>query len=278
MIYNYDEYIINESLITEDFSFNDIKSKVMNFKDKNKALNYLIKKFNSISDTKIKIKISKFILLTYMMTLSNNMSLNLSATQFNDISTEISNQEKLSKEIIEKELYDIIGHNKKIVKIDKEIINKINQIRPNILSIEKIEQYNEKDREIIKALHDLERIGETPDYNLVKTIMIIETGMEPKENHLGFHGYPQTKEKYINWINKKNNTNFTLNDMYDVYKSAQYIHYYVKTLYSSSIINNKEDVIIAYNWGMGNLKQYKQGEKELPQESKDYISMFNIIY
>lgn len=278
MIYNYDEYIINESLITEDFSFNDIKSKVMNFKDKNKALNYLIKKFNSISDTKIKIKISKFILLTYMMTLSNNMSLNLSVTQFNDISTEISNQEKLSKEIIEKELYDIIGHNKKIVKIDKEIINKINQVRPNILSINKIEQYNEKDREIIKALHDLERIGENPNYNLVKTIMIIETGMNPKVNHLGFHGYPQTKQKYIDWINIKNNTNFTLDDMYDVYKSAQYIHYYVKTLYNSSYINNEEDVIIAYNWGMGNLKRYKLGEKELPKESKDYLSMLNIIY
>ena len=104
MIYNYDEYIINESLITEELSFNDIKSKVMNFKNKNKALNYLINKFNTISDLKIRTKISKFILLTYMMTLSNNMSLNLSANQFNEISTQISDQESLSKDIIEKEL------------------------------------------------------------------------------------------------------------------------------------------------------------------------------
>lgn len=278
MIYNYDEYIINESLITEELSFNDIKSKVMNFKNKNKALDYLINKFNIVSDLKLKSKISKFIILTFMMTLSNNVSLNLSANQIDDVSMQINNFQTLSKEKIEKQLYDIIGHNKKIVKINDEIINKINKIKPNILSKRKKDKYNKEDTKIIKALHDLERIGEKPDYNLIKCIMIIETGMEPRENHLGFHGYPQTKQKYIDWINKKNNTNFTLEDMYDVYKSAQYIHYYVKTLLNSSYINNNEDIVIAYNWGIGNLRLYKQGEKELPKESEDYVNMLNIIY
>ena len=77
MIYNYTDFeILNESLINEEFNFNDLKTKLMNLKNKNKALDYLINKFNSIHELTHKLHISKMILLLYMLTLSNPISTN----------------------------------------------------------------------------------------------------------------------------------------------------------------------------------------------------------
>lgn len=111
MIYNYDDYVINESLINEDFSFNDIKSKIMSLKDKNKAINYLISKFNSAVDFSRKIKISKIILLIYMMTLSNNMATSLSAN-VDMTSSRLANFKTLTMEDIETEMNRIMEYHK----------------------------------------------------------------------------------------------------------------------------------------------------------------------
>jgi hypothetical protein len=112
--------------------------------------------------------------------------------------------------------------------------------------------------------------------------------MNPVKNILGFEGFPQTKIEYINgWtdkkgkfhpgINQKYGTNFTMADMYDAGKSAQFIHYYLKSLGRSKHINTPEDMLIAYNWGMGNLYKYKKGEKKLPKQSEDYVDMYNAM-
>jgi hypothetical protein len=120
-------------------------------------------------------------------------------------------------------------------------------------------------------------------------MMIVETGMNPRKNSLGFEGFPQTKEHIINgWkndstgvfypgINQRYGTNFTMKDMYNPEKAAEFMYYYMKAVSKSKYVQDLKDLVIAYNWGVGNLKKYKQGEKELPKESADYYAMIDTM-
>ena len=161
--------------------------------------------------------------------------------------------------------------------VSPKLVNELELIMPNRFSVHKIDQYNKYDDEIEAAVNALRSKGQKPDANLIKTIMLIETGMKPKKNKLGYEGFPQTKPEFINAINKRYKQNFTMADMYDPYKSAQFIHYYMRAMNRSQYVKNVNDLIIAYNWGMGNLGKYKRGEKKLPSQSKDYIRMTNVM-
>lgn len=173
---------------------------------------------------------------------------------------------------------DFIPNDIEILKITPEIVDSLNAAQPERFSYEKIDRYNRYDEDIIQAAKDLRMRGENPDPNLIKSVMLIETGMNPTKNYLGFEGFPQTKEIYINSINKKFHTNFTLEDMYDPYESAKFIHYFLKALKKSRHVNNDADMIISYNWGVGNLSKYKAGEiEEIPNQSIDYVKMIEII-
>lgn len=173
----------------------------------------------------------------------------------------------------------------KIVQATPEFIESINKIKPGRLDTSKIERYNKFDDEILRATENLEKKGEDPNPDLIKAIMIIETGMNPTKNYLGFEGFPQTKEHIINgWtddstgvfhpgINQRYGTDFSIKDMYNAEKAAEFIHYYLKTVSKSKYVENLKDLIIAYNWGIGNLGAYKRGEKDLPEQSADYVQM-----
>ena len=176
-----------------------------------------------------------------------------------------------------------------ILQATPEFIESINKIKPGRLDTANIERYNQFDDAILKAAANLEAKGEDPNQDLIKAIMIIETGMNPTKNKLGFEGFPQTKEHIINgWeddstgvfhpgINQRYGTNFTMKDMYDAEKAAEFIHYYLKTVAKSKHVNDLQDMIIAYNWGIGNLGAYKRGEKKLPDQSKDYVKMIDVM-
>jgi hypothetical protein len=192
----------------------------------------------------------------------------------------LAEEDFLSRDEIFTGFYDLLHkYDKKPSEIlsagNPGFIESINQIKPGRLDSAKIDHYDQYDADIMKAVENLRAKGENPDPNLIKTIMIIETGMSPQKNSLGFEGFPQTKEIYINGINKKNGTSFTLSDMYNPEKAAEFIHYYLKTVEKSQWVNNLSDLIIAYNWGLGNLRDYKQGEKELPQQTVDYLAMID---
>lgn len=165
----------------------------------------------------------------------------------------------------------------KILYASKDLIDSINVIKPGFLDFSKIQQYNQYDDEILNVVEKLKSIGEKPNANLIKGIMLIETKMKPIKNKLGFEGFPQTKNYIIKSINKRNKTNFTMEDMYNPSKSAEFIHYYLKTIARSDYVKNLEDLIIAYNWGLGNLKKYKRGEEKLPKQTKDYINIIKVM-
>lgn len=177
----------------------------------------------------------------------------------------------------------------KIVQADEDFINSINKIKPGRLDSAYMERYNQYDDDILRAADNLRAKGEDPNVNLIKAIMLVETGMNPTKNSLGYEGFPQTKEHIINgWtedstgtfypgINQKYGTKFTLEDMYDAEKAAEFIHYYLKSTSKSDYVDDLKDLIIAYNWGVGNLGAYKRGEKELPKQSSDYVKMIDVM-
>lgn len=160
---------------------------------------------------------------------------------------------------------------------NKSFIDAVNEIKPGRLNTANIDRYNQYDDNILRAVDNLKAKGEKPDADLLKAIMIIETGMNPVKNKWGFEGFPQTKIHTIESINQRNGTAFTMNDMYDAEKAAEFIHYYLKTVQKSMHVNSLEDMIIAYNWGIGNLGKYKRGEKKLAQQPKDYVNMLNVM-
>lgn len=175
-----------------------------------------------------------------------------------------------------------------ILKVTPEFISDLDTVKPGRFSEKKIEHYNKFDKEIMKAVNDLRAKGEDPNPDLIKAIMLIETGMNPTKNKWGFEGFPQTKEHIIKgWTDEKGNfhpginqrygTNFTIKDMYDPYKAAQFIHYYLDAIGKSKWVSDSSDLAIAYNWGTGNLAKYKKGEKELPKQPKDYARMIDAM-
>jgi len=164
-----------------------------------------------------------------------------------------------------------------IVQATPEFIESINKIKPGRLDTTHIERYNQFDDAILKATANLEAKGEDPNQDLIKSIMMVETGMKPTKNSLGFEGFPQTKSHIIDEINQRYGTHFTLRQMYDAEKAAEFIHYYLKTVAKSKYVNDLSDMIIAYNWGIGNLGAYKRGEKKLPDQSKDYVKMIDAM-
>lgn len=160
-----------------------------------------------------------------------------------------------------------------VFEVDKELITQLAGINKGRFTSKYLDRYNKFDSRIERALNDLRDKGERPNYSFIKAIMMIESGMIPRKNRLGFHGFPQTKWKYMKPINKKFGTNFNMEDLYDPERSAQFIHYYLKALEPLSYVNNVEDFAASYNWGVGNYKKYLQGKKEMPKETEDYVAL-----
>ena len=160
---------------------------------------------------------------------------------------------------------------------DPGFIESINKIQTGRLDSAYIDRYDQYDSEILRAVDSLKTAGEDADADFIKSIMIIETGMNPVKNHLGFEGFPQTKQWLIDAVNERYGTNFTLKGMYDAYEASQFIHYFTKMIEKNGNVNSLEDVIIAYNWGTGNLGKWKRGEKKLPAQSANYVKMLNAM-
>jgi hypothetical protein len=161
-----------------------------------------------------------------------------------------------------------------VFKLDHSLISDLAKINKRRFTSKYVDRYNQFDDLIENSLEKLKEEGESPNMSLIKAIMMVETGMIPRENPKGFHGFPQTKWKYVKPINRKFGTNFTMSDMYNPEKSAQFIHYYLKALEPISYVNSVDDLLASYNWGVGNYKKFLEGKKErMPSETKEYISL-----
>jgi hypothetical protein len=164
-----------------------------------------------------------------------------------------------------------------VFEVDKDLMSQLRQINKKRFTSKYLSRYNQFDINIENALYELKEKGENPNMSLIKAIMMIESGMIPRKNWLGFHGFPQTKWKYVKPINKKFGTNFTMDDLYNPDKSAQFIHYYMKALAPLPYVNNFKDFAASYNMGVGNYKKYLEGKRDMSPETKEYVQLTKTI-
>jgi len=294
------EQLLNESMINEKINIDKINDIVKKIGNKKEAIISLIKKFNQSKNLTTK-KYLTYILVAIVLgnfVIKNNRwagshqyhaSIEKAATELINsvgddgvLTSDDVDAISYVNEMTPKEVLPIISMG------TPGLIDDVNLVKPGRLDSTKIAQYDRYDKQIVDALDELRAKGENPDDNLIKIIMVIETGMNPRKNSLGYEGFPQTKQHILNgWkdkngkyhpgINQKNHTNFTMADMYKPGKSAQFIYYYLKSLNRSENVETIPDILIAYNWGVGNLGKYKRGMKKLPGQSKDYVSMYNAM-
>ena len=297
------EQLLNESMMNEKINIDKVKDFVSKIGNKKEAIKNLIKKFNQSKNINAK----RFIGYVLVFLVLGNFALKnnkwVTAREYHknlDVAVaSLIDKAERKGELIVSDLNDVDAISYldamppepplPIISIGTPgLIDDVNSIKPGRLDSTKIAQYDQYDKEILDALDELKKKGENPDPNLIKVIMVIETGMNPVKNSLGFEGFPQTKNHIINgWtdkegkfhpgINQKHGTNFTMDDMYKPGKSAQFIYYYLKSLLRSDNVETTPDLLVAYNWGVGNLGKYKKGKKDLPDQSADYVSMFNAM-
>jgi len=307
IITRYDDYLLeqllNESMMNEKINIDKIKSIVKQFSNKKEALKNLIKKFNESNNLNAKKYLTYLIIVIFVGNFAINNNRWKSSHDYNkyiekaaiSLISAVGDKGELTLDDVEEvTTVDAIsgagGWTPMEIMSASQLgfVDAVNDVKPGRLDSTKIDRYDKYDSEILAACEELRLKGENPNPNFIKTIMLIETGMNPRKNSLGFEGFPQTKIEYINgWkdkkgkfhpgINQKHNQNFTMADMYDAGKSAKFIHYYLKSLEQSQHVSSPEDMLIAYNWGMGNLGKYKRGQKELPQQSADYVDMYNAM-
>jgi hypothetical protein len=274
--------LVNESL--NEYHYNIETNKLLegfdlkNITNPSDTFKTLIRRLNNTSNTKIKINIVK-VLIFLLGTMAPNSDQKPVKTDNNSI---INYYIKEHPTIDENDIFYLMktlrGHKQlKQIEITPSQINKLNLIVNNRFNISKINSYNKFDIDIIQASNELKLAGEKPNIKLIKAIMLIETGMIPRKNNLGYEGFPQTKMKILNHINNKYSTQFVKADLYDPQKSTKIIHYIIKAISKSKYVKNHQDIVGSYNWGLGNWSKYKLGKKTLPDETNDYIKMISSI-
>lgn len=259
-----------------------MKNWVKKLKNPETVVDYLVDKFNKARGYKGRLAIAQ--LLIYVI-----IYFGYSPQQAEVMSTDVAAIEQIARNdnMSKEEAYDLTDHlvlseetetSDLFTMDDEALISALNTVVKKRFSSRKADQYDQYDAEIAQAVEELKAEGENPPpAKFLKAMMLIETGMRPRKNHLGYEGFPQTKKKFVNSINKRNGTDFKMRDMYDAKESAKFIHYYIKTIKRSEYVKNDIEAVGAYNWGTGNWAKYKQGLKKLPKETKDYMDLVSIM-
>jgi len=282
---SYYENKLFESL-NEELDMSKIQNIVSKIKDKKQSIINLVSKFNNEKNILTKRNVGIMLVAIYLIGFAAKNNQWVGAGNYEKIK-HAANELVDKKEISTK---DVVSTSKKVAEIPEVkvlpifslgavgLIDKINKVVPNRLSEKKIKYYDQYDRSILKAVKKLKEKGETPDADLIKGIMVVETAMDPSDSSsMGYQGFPQTKQSIIDAVNKRNKTNFKMKDMFIAETSAEFIHYYIKGLKESDYVKTTEDVIIAYNWGVGHLVKYKKRKLTLPKESEDYVKMIKVL-
>lgn len=104
----------------------------------------------------------------------------------------------------------------------------------------------------------------------MEAIKQIESGGNPKayNKRSGARGLYQITPICLAHYNDENLRNFSMDDMFDPEKNERVATWYFAWLERQDLDDVEQ--IIAYNWGIGNLKKYKR-DSEKPQECVPYL-------
>lgn len=268
--------LIEEALLLEGFNFSDIK----NLKNPMQVMSNLLNKVNNTVNKRTKLSIIRaliFLTAYTSCTTSEIAKIQAADEEISEIGYEMI---EVSAPIEQDAIYNAtkklaVPKDPNSIEMNADRVAKMNAIVPNRFSIRKLDQYNKYDVDIYKAVEELKAAGQTPNVKLIKAIMVIETGMIPRKNHLGYRGFPQTKMKIVRGINKRFGTNFSKDDLYNAKESAKFIHYMITAIKKSKYVKWDREAVAAYNWGLGNFSKYRLGLKKMPKETSEYVKMIN---
>ena len=68
-------------------------------------------------------------------------------------------------------------------------------------------------------------------------------------------------------------TDFTMDDMFRPEANKIVAFWYLNWL--DERCDTVDEILIAYNWGYGNLRKYRAGKKKLPKETRDYLKKYH---
>lgn len=92
----------------------------------------------------------------------------------------------------------------------------------------------------------------------------------------GARGLYQITPIYLKDFNRCTNSEYQLDDLYEPTVNKLVAYWYINKRLPEILLNWKvgvtdEFVLIAYNWGPGNLRKWILGKKTIPEETKDYL-------
>ena len=120
----------------------------------------------------------------------------------------------------------------------------------------------------------------------IAVIIVIESGGNPLayNKKSGAVGICQITQACLDDYNYYHQKKIKLEDLYDSKLNKQVAEWYLNKRIPTmldyyAIEDTVENRLIAYDWGIGNLRKYKKGKiKELPKETKDYIEKYKALY
>jgi len=119
------------------------------------------------------------------------------------------------------------------------------------------------------------------DIDMEKIKQIESSGnAEAVNNNSGARGlYQITPIVLKEWNQDHKNEQYTEEDLFNAAVNTKIAKWYIKKITEHYLPHYKipvtiDNVLIAYNWGIGNLRKYVKGDAELPQETVDYVAKY----
>jgi len=118
----------------------------------------------------------------------------------------------------------------------------------------------------------------------MKIITIIESSNNPNAvSPVGARGLCQIMQGTWKECNEKLGYNWGWDEAFDKEKNLIIGTYYInkripQMLKYYKIEDNYKNRLMAYNWGIGNVKFYYENKKDIPIETQNYIKKYNKIY
>lgn len=106
-------------------------------------------------------------------------------------------------------------------------------------------------------------------------IALIESSNNPNAFNArsGARGLFQITSVCLKHFNSVNGRTFTESDLFNKDINRMVFDWYIHWL--SHHCSNDKEVLISFNWGIGNMKKWKAGKKKLPLETVNYLRRYH---
>lgn len=111
----------------------------------------------------------------------------------------------------------------------------------------------------------------------LEVISQIESSNNPKafNKKTRAYGLFQITPICLKHYNSSNNTHYSEQDLFNPTINRSIADWYIKWI--ASKCDSDEEILIAYNWGYGNLRKWNGSFQSLPKETQNYVTKYHIL-